>query len=44
VLKIQAIMDKPGSYVVVVGAGHLVGPESLIALLQKAGVPVERVN
>jgi uncharacterized protein YbaP (TraB family) len=44
VVKIRAIMDKPGNYVVVVGAGHLVGPESLIALLQKAGVPVERVN
>jgi uncharacterized protein YbaP (TraB family) len=42
--KIRAIMDKPGSYVVVVGAGHLVGPESLIALLRKAGVTVERVN
>jgi uncharacterized protein YbaP (TraB family) len=42
--KIRAIMDKPGNYVVVVGAGHLVGQESLIALLQKAGVTVERVN
>jgi len=44
VVKIRAIMEKPGNYVIVVGAGHLVGPESLIALLQKAGVPVERVN
>jgi len=44
VVKIQAMMEKPGNYVVVVGAGHLVGPESLIALLQKAGVTVERVN
>jgi len=42
--KIRAIMAKPGSYVIVVGAGHLVGSESLIALLQKAGVTVERVN
>jgi len=42
--KIRAIMAKPGNYVVVVGAGHLVGPESLIALLRKAGVTVERVN
>ena len=44
VVKIRAIMEKPGSYVIVVGAGHLVGSESLIALLQKAGVTVERVN
>src|SRR5262249_40437252 len=42
--KIQAIMRQPGEYVVVVGAGHLLGPSSLIALLRKSGVTVERVN
>ncbi len=42
--KIRAIMGKPGTYLVVVGTGHLVGPESLIALLQKAGLTIERVN
>ena len=42
--KIQAIMGKPGTYLVVVGTGHLVGPESLIAMLQKSGLQVERVN
>jgi len=42
--KIQAIMAKPGSYVLIVGTGHLVGPESVISLLQKAGIKVDRVN
>lgn len=42
--KIRAIMGKPGDYLVVVGAGHLLGPDSLIALLRKSGVTVERVN
>jgi uncharacterized protein YbaP (TraB family) len=42
--KIQAMLGKPGTYLVVVGTGHLVGPESLIAMLQKAGLQVERVN
>ena len=44
VSKIQAIMGKPGTYLVVVGTGHLVGAESLIAMLQKAGLRIERVN
>ena len=42
--KIQAMLGKPGTYLVVVGTGHLVGPESLLAMLQKAGLQVERVN
>jgi uncharacterized protein YbaP (TraB family) len=42
--KIRAIMDRPGNYVLVVGTGHLVGPESVIAMLRKAGLKVERVN
>jgi uncharacterized protein len=42
--KIQAIMGKRGTYLVVVGTGHLVGPESLVAMLQRAGLQVERVN
>ena len=42
--KIQAIMGKPGTYLVVVGTGHLVGPQSLIAMLRSAGLQVERVN
>ena len=42
--KIRAIMGKPGTYLVVVGTGHLVGPESLIAMLEKAGLKIERVN
>jgi uncharacterized protein YbaP (TraB family) len=42
--KIEALLDEPGKYLVVVGTGHLVGPDSLIALLQKDGITVERVN
>jgi len=44
VSKVQAIMGKPGTYLVVVGTGHLVGPASLVAMLQKAGLKIERVN
>lgn len=42
--KIRALLGKPGDYLVVVGAAHLIGPDSLIALLRKSGVTVERVN
>jgi len=34
----------PGTYLVVVGTGHLVGRQSLIAMLRSAGLQVERVN
>jgi len=42
--KIEALLDQHGTYLVVVGTGHLVGSDSLIALLQKDGLTVERVN
>src|SRR5262249_21350450 len=42
VAKIRTIMANPGTYFVVVGAAHLVGPDSVIAMLQDAGVKVER--
>jgi uncharacterized protein YbaP (TraB family) len=43
-VKIRGMMARPGEYLVVVGAAHLVGPDSLIAMLRRAGVTVERMN
>lgn len=39
--KIAAIVKRPGVRLVAVGAGHLVGPESLQAQLEKKGIRVE---
>ncbi|UTW54514.1 TraB/GumN family protein [Kordiimonas sp. SCSIO 12610] len=41
---IQKILDKPGNYVIAVGAGHLVGEGSVIDLLPQAGIEVTRVQ
>ncbi|MEO5866228.1 MAG: TraB/GumN family protein [Sphingomonas sp.] len=41
---IEARMARPGSVLVAVGAGHLVGPKSVIALLQARGYKIERVE
>lgn len=40
--KIEALIKQGGTYFVVVGAGHLVGDKSVIALLQAKGYEVER--
>ncbi|MDA5192974.1 TraB/GumN family protein [Govanella unica] len=40
--KIRALMAKPGHHLLVVGAAHLVGPDSVILKLEKAGVKVRR--
>lgn len=40
--KIQALMATPGHHLLVVGAAHLVGPDSVITKLEKAGVKVRR--
>ncbi|TPG39874.1 TraB/GumN family protein [Sphingomonas koreensis] len=37
-------MDTPGSVLVAVGAGHLVGPKSVVAMLRVRGLRVERVE
>ena len=37
-------MARPGRVFVAVGAGHLVGPGSVVELLRKRGLKVERVE
>jgi len=41
---IEARMDKPGTIMVAVGAGHLAGAKSVIAMLQRDGYRVKRVQ
>ncbi|MEN3976461.1 TraB/GumN family protein [Emcibacter sp. SYSU 3D8] len=40
--KIEALIGKGGTYFVVVGAGHLVGDQSVIAMLRAKGYAIER--
>jgi uncharacterized protein YbaP (TraB family) len=37
-------MAQPGTIMVAVGAGHLAGPDSVVALLQRDGFSVQRVQ
>lgn len=37
-------MDQPGTVFVAVGAGHLAGPNSVVAMLEKQGIKVTRVQ
>ncbi|GER02725.1 hypothetical protein JCM17846_04070 [Iodidimonas nitroreducens] len=39
---IEALLDQPGTHLVAVGAGHLVGTQSVIDLLQDKGHQVDR--
>jgi hypothetical protein len=41
---VKGRLDKPGTVMVAVGAGHLAGDQSVVALLQKEGVRVTRVQ
>jgi len=43
VLQIEDYLNDEEDYLVVVGAGHLVGEESVVALLRKRGIEVERI-
>ncbi|WP_417451999.1 TraB/GumN family protein [Kordiimonas sp.] len=42
--KLLQVMEKPGSFFVAVGAGHLTSDESLIALLRRTGLKVDRLQ
>ena len=41
---VQARLDKPGTVMIAVGAGHLAGEKSVVSLLEKQGVKVTRVQ
>jgi len=40
--RIQALLDEPGRHLVVVGSAHLLGEDSVIAMLRAAGLTVKR--
>ena len=40
--QIEAILEQPGTYMVAVGAGHLAGDDSVIAMLRAEGYEVTR--
>jgi len=42
--QLQQRLARPGVVFVAVGAGHLTGPDSVLELLRRAGLPVERVR
>jgi len=41
---VRSRLDKPGTVMVAVGAGHLAGDQSVLSMLQKDGVKVTRVQ
>lgn len=41
---VQGRLDKPGTVLVAVGAGHLAGDQSVLGMLEKQGVKVTRVQ
>lgn len=41
---LAARMDQPGNLLLAVGAGHMEGPDSLIAMLEARGLKVERIQ
>jgi len=40
--KIEAMLNQPGNYFVVVGSGHLIGEKGIVNTLRKNGYDVER--
>jgi len=38
IAKIEAMLDDDKNYLIIVGTAHLVGPDSVIALLKKDGI------
>jgi len=41
--KLEGMLSQPGTHLMVVGAGHVVGPEGIVALLQKKGHAVRQL-
>ena len=41
---VQAALKKPGRHFMAVGAAHMAGPHSLIAMLKARGIPVKRIQ
>jgi uncharacterized protein YbaP (TraB family) len=42
--RIKKLAEKPGSYLIAVGVGHLIGPDSLIIMLEAEGYKIERIE
>ena len=42
--QLQAMLDQPGDYLVVVGVGHMIGDKSVPNLMDAAGTPLTRTN
>ena len=42
--QIEGFLEEGDDYLVIVGAGHLVGPDGLVALLQSEGYSIEQVE
>jgi uncharacterized protein YbaP (TraB family) len=41
--ELERLLQRPGTWFVVVGAGHFVGDRSVIALLKRKGYDIQRV-
>ncbi|MCP3099206.1 TraB/GumN family protein [Myxococcus sp. K15C18031901] len=41
--RLEGMLSEPGTHLMVVGAGHVVGPEGIVALLQKKGHVVRQL-
>jgi uncharacterized protein YbaP (TraB family) len=42
ILKIEQMLEKPQNTMVIVGAGHLIGPEGIVQLLKQKGYAVKQ--
>jgi uncharacterized protein YbaP (TraB family) len=42
--QIMRLLDQPDNYLVIVGAMHLVGPDSVVAMLEDRGVEIRQLS